>query len=407
MSVSRRDAKMLSKYGQLAGNQGDENMRKTQITANTNLKDALVHARKHGCVIKEKEHSGQWYITHVRLGGMILRMGQHGIGVGAARRLMKLSQPGYRIGREAHGAAVARPGPATTIPKAARVIRQEAESRMSKGTKPMASPVPGFHWVDVERARRWLGCVSSNRVVSKGTVARYSRTMAAELWDNDNPQPIIFTPDGKLIDGQHRLHAIIASEIKVRLNICIAPEKVFKVIDEGHRTCSNVLQAMGYNYCSNDFAAALKMLYRWRNGSFAQAAGGYKALTNAEFFAFAVDNAPTMERSIDVGGKTKASLGYSSSWIFCHHLFKEKDSDYADLFCDAVNAGTSLRKKDPEYLLRERIVRIRLADAKDRTHTPTVQIVRLIITAWNASRSGRNIVRLPRFEPDVPFPEIV
>lgn len=69
--------------------------------------------------------------------------------------------------------------------------------------------------VTPEIAKRWLSQnTDSNRNVSNTTVEAYAREMAAGRWTLTH-QGLAFNTTGELVDGQHRLHAIIASGASV------------------------------------------------------------------------------------------------------------------------------------------------------------------------------------------------
>lgn len=67
-----------------------------------------------------------------------------------------------------------------------------------------------------ELARVWLTKNHGNRTVSEKTVKQYADDMASGNWQLTN-QGIGFYRDGRLADGQHRLHAIIMSGVSVQM----------------------------------------------------------------------------------------------------------------------------------------------------------------------------------------------
>lgn len=62
--------------------------------------------------------------------------------------------------------------------------------------------------VTPEIATSWLDKNKENRAVNSSRVTQYSKAMKEGRWI-ENGQPIIVSDDGYLIDGQHRLNAII------------------------------------------------------------------------------------------------------------------------------------------------------------------------------------------------------
>lgn len=83
-------------------------------------------------------------------------------------------------------------------------------------------------------AQAWLEKnISSNRTVRSADVSRYARDMRAGKWML-NPQGIIFNESGNLIDGQHRLWAVIAADTAVDMVVWFdVPDNMLHVIDSG------------------------------------------------------------------------------------------------------------------------------------------------------------------------------
>ena len=78
-----------------------------------------------------------------------------------------------------------------------------------------------------------------NRPISQSTVTHYARQMELGRWML-SPQPIVFLrKKGRLLDGQHRLQAVVQSKKTIKANCAVVEnESVFKVLDQG-KTRSN------------------------------------------------------------------------------------------------------------------------------------------------------------------------
>lgn len=103
-----------------------------------------------------------------------------------------------------------------------------------------------------EIAERYLGKNESNRNLLKSRVTIYSRDIKAGRW-KFNPNPIVFDEKGILIDGQHRLHAIIEAGEPVDMLVMFgAPPESKDIIDFGKpRTSSDILKMEGYADTNN------------------------------------------------------------------------------------------------------------------------------------------------------------
>ena len=100
-----------------------------------------------------------------------------------------------------------------------------------------------------EMAREMLDRnMKNNRRVSKENVMRYARIMKAGGW-NLTHQGIAFDTNNQLIDGQHRLNAIIQANVPVKMQVTYDVEhtdgEAF-TIDAGlKRTTLNIMQISG------------------------------------------------------------------------------------------------------------------------------------------------------------------
>lgn len=79
--------------------------------------------------------------------------------------------------------------------------------------------------VNPSLAEEWLKTNTFNRLVSKGSVERYARDMASGNW-RLNHQGIAFDSEGVLVDGQHRLFAVIKSGVTVEMMVTFGADRV-------------------------------------------------------------------------------------------------------------------------------------------------------------------------------------
>ena len=79
-----------------------------------------------------------------------------------------------------------------------------------------------------EKAEKYLGHnFESNRNISRERVDAYKRDMEAHEWEFTG-QTVVFDEKGRLVDGQHRLHAIVKSGESIRMIIVrgVSPDAV-------------------------------------------------------------------------------------------------------------------------------------------------------------------------------------
>lgn len=95
--------------------------------------------------------------------------------------------------------------------------------------------------IEPEIANIMLARNASNRRVNNRRVARYAKTMEEGEWKLTG-QPIIVTEDGVIIDGQHRLLAVVSSGATIKALLV----KIRPVDGKGELTALNVPIDIGY-----------------------------------------------------------------------------------------------------------------------------------------------------------------
>jgi len=94
-----------------------------------------------------------------------------------------------------------------------------------------------------ELAEEFMQGNYANRKIREGVVSRYKAAMADGSWVLA-PEPIVIAVDGRVLNGQHRLSAVIGSGVSVpMLLIENVQDEVFRVIDRGiSRTVADALE---------------------------------------------------------------------------------------------------------------------------------------------------------------------
>lgn len=117
-------------------------------------------------------------------------------------------------------------------------------------------------------AKQWLG-KNHNRKLRKSVVDAYAKQMASGQWSQSH-QGIAFSPTGELLDGQHRLAAVVQSGVPVSLVVVRGVRQESQLnMDIGLRrnVVDSALLATGRHLCDHDVAAikAWERVYRTRS----------------------------------------------------------------------------------------------------------------------------------------------
>jgi len=101
-----------------------------------------------------------------------------------------------------------------------------------------------------EKARVLLEFNNGNRTLSQHCLNRYVEDMKAGRWRAETGETIKISKSGYLMDGQHRLTAVIRANVSVRMFICYGvDDDAFEVIDTGKsRTAADIFKIAGVNY---------------------------------------------------------------------------------------------------------------------------------------------------------------
>jgi hypothetical protein len=253
-------------------------------------------------------------------------------------------------------------------------------------------------------AKEWLERNTHNRNLRQRVVNGYAADIAAGAWAEDG-QSIKFATDGALLDGQHRLAAIVQSGVPLRMLVVTnLPNSTQDTMDSGaKRTLGDALKLRGEaNYVT--VAAALLRIYQWQAGARRSVGrGGNSDIrpTHRQLLQLLEDH-PEIRRSAEIGVRVRNALPISSGCTaLCHWLFNQIDAGDCAFFFARLADGAGLQTDDAIYALR----RSAEMNAKDKSRsTAEFYTVALVIKAWNFYREGRP-VRLLQFKTGGAAPE--
>ena len=253
--------------------------------------------------------------------------------------------------------------------------------------------------ISPELAEQWLGKNTHNRNVRPRVVEMYARDMAAGSWDL-NGEAIKFAADGTLLDGQHRLHAIVKAGATVPVLVIRGlPLETQTTMDTGaKRTPGDALALIGESHAKTlaSMARRIAMWDRYDRKHYSLQGSG---ATNAELLE-TIQKYPDMRVSAEYAERYRRAINLPAAPLgFCHWALCGVSVDHADVFFDGLSTGANLGKRNPVLVLRERLKEEFLSAAR----TPERALVAMVFKAWNASR-GRREMGLIRFSATESFP---
>lgn len=239
--------------------------------------------------------------------------------------------------------------------------------------------------VSIERvgpheARSYLEANTMNRNLNQNHVKRLRQLIVDGDWWM-NGETIIFAADGTLLDGQHRLHAILAAGVSVDVLVVRGIDQVaFRTLDGGRvRTTGEVLAIDGEKN-ANCVASAVQALLAFvdANGNvFGTTWSGRKAtplLTARVLSAY-----PQIRDSVNA---MKRNTLYRNQYSFMlHMLFGLVDCKIASEFASVLAEGDSDMGR-PFVVFRESLVRTPNRSDLRRSYAAKA------IKAFNAEAAG-------------------
>lgn len=234
-----------------------------------------------------------------------------------------------------------------------------------------------------EIAAEMLSRNKNNRKMNEKHILSLIKEIQEGRW-KINGDNIRLNTCGNIIDGQHRLHAVVRSGITIQTWVMDGlSNDVFDTIDVGKRRSSgDTLSCRGETY-AHRLAALLIMIDKYNTGRVEKNI----SYSNTEVECL-LAKYPDARESLH-GGLNKALLR-PSVLDSCFYFFRKKDPEMAKIFIDRILKGIGLQIGDPWHVLRERLI----ANSLSPTKLSKALSMALVIKAWNHARAGNRISRL-------------
>lgn len=252
-------------------------------------------------------------------------------------------------------------------------------------------------------AAEWLAKNQDNRPVSKATVDLYAKEMRSGLWFSGGADAIVFSKSGSLINGQHRLHAIVKSGISVEMGVRTeADHGSFVAMDQGRRRSAADHPCLSGLRNRNIIAGALRFIDAYQTKTLTTCSSIPRNIMIRDvervFVLYPeIDDLGCLVRSHKVI-RSASILGVLT--IACRNNRQD-----AIRFFTSVGSGENLPSGSVEVVLRRQLE----LDLASRAKEPRLLQAARVIKAWNLyqenKRTGRNrnFIRVAANEP---FPTI-
>ena len=242
-----------------------------------------------------------------------------------------------------------------------------------------------------------------NRTLSASTLDKYTDEMKRG-WKLTG-ETIIISKSGRLLNGQHRLHACIAAEKSFQTFVVFGvDDDAFAFMDIGRkRTAGDIFSIHGIKD-ANRMASATLWIWKYHNTKMNTPPAGASP-TPDQLYDYYNSVAPNLTASVTVGRQCK-DLAPPALMVALHYLCSQKSAAHADKFFVGIATGVNLTAKDPALKLRNRLIEERIGGGT----LSDIYIAAFTVQAWAAARQGR-AVGIFRWRgeqnPTQPFPSII
>lgn len=252
-------------------------------------------------------------------------------------------------------------------------------------------------------ANAWLERNVRNRNLNRDLVRLIAGAISRGEWKLTG-DTVKFSADGRLLDGQHRLAAVVYSETTVPMFVAwgIDPDAQLAMDAGRKRRLSDHLQMAG-EVNAKPLAHALRGLWEWEHSGFSLASGSASMFTNAQAFDL-LDRHPKIRDSVLLGLQANNRTGYSPGrWASHVYVYSLIDPNTAQVWHEQFTSGEALPPRSPVLALRDRVLSQR---GRTKGKLSERYLDALTIKAWNAFYLGVPIGRLA-WNMTEDFPEII
>lgn len=252
--------------------------------------------------------------------------------------------------------------------------------------------------VTPELAAAWLKRNTHNRSISDNTVRGYVRDVLADDWPFTG-DPVRFSDDGVLLDGQHRLKALVKTETTMTMLVVSGlGVRTQEYMDGGRKRSPFDVLAIEKipNYTA--VASVARLALRWNpGGMWVEGRGtslvGESKVTTAQIMSFVREHEGIHEAARVGLAVYNAIPGSRPSVIgaaFLRAAMLEDGVFPAAEWFKRLETGVGLETGSPILALRDGLIRSRL----EKLSNPQVPQLWKVVRAWNATRDGQSMNRI-------------
>jgi len=260
--------------------------------------------------------------------------------------------------------------------------------------------------VTPELAKDFLGNNTINRQIKESVVLRYAEDMISGRWKENTGEFIKVSSDGVLLDGQHRMMAVIKANKPIAFSFAYGLSKdIFDVLDTGVKRTASDTFSIGNVKSASRTASIINFYLTLRLGLAYYRSKNNTKLTNSVLLAEYNKNPTYYDHisSVACNLSNQFSNILVGSVIGGLYLFlNDINQDYCERFMNQLCTGMDIENKSI-VLLRNKLINDKMAVSK----LPKQIITALILKTWNNFRSNREVKLLVFDSKKEEFPKAI
>lgn len=224
-----------------------------------------------------------------------------------------------------------------------------------------------------------------NRRTKWRQIDKYARDMADGKWVL-NGETIVVADSGRLLNGQHRLLAIIKAEATIQVIVVRGvPEAAFATMDQGSkRTVGDVLTIRGEEN-ANTLGATAVNIWRWEQ--FPDDRLKSSAVPTQAEIADLIETHSFLREAVKFTARHRVTglSGTRAATLF--FLFAQVDTADAGDFFLSLETGANISERSPILKLRELLIN----NYTGKRKLDQGELFAVAIKAWNLYRRNREV----------------
>ena len=246
-------------------------------------------------------------------------------------------------------------------------------------------------------------CNNENRPINPAVVRKYAKSMKEGRWVVNTGEPLRFDTSNNAIDAQHRLLAIIESDVSIPFIFFFNVDTIAKnVIDTGKiRTAGDALGLNGLVKNAPTIASAIRAVIKFesvhticeKSERYApnEAIVEYYRKYPADYWVDLHDKC----KKWMAGGETSWSgvLNPGNLMAIYHIIRKYDEKTDLDKLFNKLFLGIGLEEGSPEMYFREKLRKLRMREAYSKEHFIRPVFMHLLIDIYEDEKFRRGLLR--------------